>query len=186
MSNPISFKLKKVFFEQKWERSCFFGCPDIPKMYLRIVEDDEAFLAQFNLLELTKIHNSVLLPNKGMLYFFIRLSDFKPIIRYYTKNGYDEEKKARVDFNNNINYPINFVKEYKIKFYYSHKRLPCLLLDEETKYDEMLPNEIILLKYDQRENPKILQADGVLLFVIDKDELLQRNYEAVRLIIIRN
>lgn len=185
MSKPINFKLKKVRFEQKWERSCFFGSPDIPTMYLRIVEDEEMFFAQFNLEEVTRVYNNVLLPNKGMLYFFIRLTDYKPIIRYYSKNGYNEEKKARVDFNNNIETPLDFTTEYRVKFIHSHKIFPCVLLDEETKYDEMLPDEIILLKYDQRENPKILMTDGILLFVIPREELIQRNYEAVRLLIIR-
>lgn len=185
MSNPISLKLKKVRRESKWERSCFFGAPDIPTMYLKFVEDDEFFLAQINLEDVTKVYNSFLLPSQGMLYFFIRLSDFKPIIRYFSKNGYDEDKKARVDFNNNIHIGFDLLTEYRIKFIHNHKRLPCLFLDEETKYDEMFPDEIILLKYDQKVASKILEVDGILLFVIDKKELLERNYEAVRLIILR-
>lgn len=185
MSNPISLKLKKTHREQKWERSCFFGAPDIPIMYLQFVEDDEFFLAQINLEEVSKVYNSFLLPSKGMLYFFIRLSDFKPIIRYYSKNGYDNDKKARVDFNNNIQTSFDLVTEYKIKFIHNHKRLSCLFLDEDTKYDEMFPDDVILLKYDQKVASKILEVDGVLLFVIDKNELLERNYEAVRLIILR-
>lgn len=185
MANPVSLKISKTWFEQKWERSCFFGSPDIPTMYLRFVEDDEFFLAQFNLVELSKVYNSVLLPSKGMLYFFIRLSDFKPIVRYYGKNGYDEDKTARVDFNDNLNTNFNLTKEYKVKFIRTHKRLSSFMLDEETKYPEMLPNEIILLQYDQKNCSKILEVDGLIVFVIDKDELLQRNYEAVRMIIVR-
>ena len=185
MSNPVSLKIKKTWFEQKWERSCFFGSPDIPTMYLRFVEDDEFFFAQINLMELSKVYNSVLLPSKGMLYFFIRLSDFKPIIRYYPKNGYDEDKMARVDFNDNLNTGFNITKEYKIKFIHTHKRLTSLMLDEETKYPEMLPNEVILLQYDQKCCSKILEVDGLIIFVIDRDELLHRNYEAVRMLIIR-
>ena len=123
MSNPISLKLRRVFFEQKWERSCFFGNPDIPIIYLRIIEDDEFFFAQINLEEVTKVYNS-------------------------------------------------------------YKKLPCLFLDEETKYEEMFDDEIILLKYDQRNNTKISLTDGIILFVIRKEDLIQRNYEAVRMIIV--
>lgn len=184
MSNPISLKLRRVFFEQKWERSCFFGNPDIPIIYLRIIEDDEFFFAQINLEEVTKVYNSYLLPNKGMLFFFIRMSDYKPIVRYYSKNGYDEDKKARVNFNNVINSKYDLLTEYRIKFIHSHKKLPCLFLDEETKYEEMFDDEIILLKYDQRNNAKISLTDGIILFVIRKEDLIQRNYEAVRMIIV--
>lgn len=185
MSNPISLKVKKSIFEKKWGKSCFFGSPDIPLMYLKFVDDDEIFFAQINLLDLSKVYNSVYLPSNGMLYFFIRLNDFKPIIRYYSKNNYDEDKMGRVDFNNNIQIGFNIVKEYKIKFIHTYKRLSTVMLDEDTKYNEMLPNEIILLQYDQNTCSKILEVDGLIVFVIDKDELLNRNYEAVRMIIVR-
>ena len=48
----------------------------------------------------------------------------------------------------------------------------------------MFDDEIILLKYDQRNNAKISLTDGIILFVIRKEDLIQRNYEAVRMIIV--
>ena len=93
-------------------------------------------------------------------------------------------KKARVNFNNVINSKYDLLTEYRIKFIHSHKKLSCLFLDEETKYEEMFDDEIILLKYDQRNSAKISLTDGIILFVIRKEDLIQRNYEAVRMIIV--
>ncbi len=184
MSNPFSLKIKKVKREQKWERSCFFGACDIPTMFLHICEPDEFFFAQFNLEEMTKVYNSYLLPNEGMLYFFITKNDFKPIIRYYHKNGYDEEIKARVDFNNCIQVNFDILTEYKIKFIHSYKRLPMQFLDEDSKYGEMKPDEIILLRYDSSKCVDMFGTKGILLFVINKNDLLKRDYSSIRIITI--
>lgn len=186
MAKVIKLHLKKCFFERKWARSCFFGSPDLPLEYLDIVKDDELFLAQINLEELRKVYNSSLLPNHGILYFFIGLNDYRGIVRHNIHSVYNERYFGRIDFNNEINGIDNYIKEYKIKFEYNKSDDKSFLLDEDFKSPSMLPNDIILLQYNQKYGPKILETEGLIQFVIDRDELIKGNYESVRLLIVRN
>lgn len=186
MSKVIRLKLKRVKREQKWARSCVFGCPDFPLAMVKEVSDDEIFFCQLNLEEVTRVYNSPLLPNRGMLYFFIGQSDYRAIVRFSEESRYDERSFARVDFNDSIETPFDFLGEYRIRMAKSSEAKGCLLLDEERKSGEMLPDEIVLLQYDQRLGPRILETDGIICFVIDREALLNRDYNAVRLLIVRD
>ena len=74
--------------------------------------------------------------------------------------------------------------EYKIKFIHSYKRLPMQFLDEDSKYGEMKPDEIILLRYDSSKCVDMFGTKGILLFVINKNDLLKRDYSSIRIITI--
>lgn len=186
MGKVIRLRLKKCWRERKWARSCFFGSPDLPLKYLDIVHDDELFLAQINLEELHKIYDFTVLPNYGMLYFFIGLNDYRGIVRYDERNNYNERINGRIDFNDEIHGLDKYTKEFKIKFNYCESDNDCYMLGKDNKSPFLSENDIILLQYNQKFGPKILETDGIIQFVIDKDELIKGNYDAARLLIVRD
>lgn len=185
MGKVVKLKVKKVRREQKWARSCFFGAPDLPLHLLDEVDDDEIFVAQINLKEFIRNYNSPLLPHKGMLYFFIKLDGYKPIIRYQENIEYDEKLMSRVDFNDLIEFDIDITKEYKISFIKQMKKKGTYMMEEDKNNPSLHLDEIVLLHYNQEELPQIMNTDGALQFIISKNDLLNRNYDKVRLGILR-
>ena len=185
--NRIRLDLKKAWIFKPWGRSCFFGEPDLLKVYLDNVRDDELFLAQINLEEYKKYNNTPLLPKEGILSFFIRLDDMTGVVRYNPTSKFDNKTMLRMDFNSSINdqydvkteYRINFIKHdktnFKSGFFISSNRHE--LLDED---------DIILLEYYSNDLNFMKDQNVFICFVIKKDELLNKQYDKTRLLLIRD
>ncbi len=169
----IYFKTKLVKLEQRWARSCILGCPDLPRNYLTKVADEEIFIAQFNLEDISRKINNIYLPHRGMLYFFYDIERQTPIVRYQENIIYNEKDFSRVDFNDipDVSYQLN--KEYNISFI--EKESPCFLLKED---ENLKPGEIILLRLaslSKKNNGEIFD------FIAFKDDLLNCDYSKIRL-----
>lgn len=169
------FKIKKTNSEQRWGRSCFFGCPDLPRKYLSKVSDEEIFIAQINLLELREYNNSYLLPKQGILYFFYDIEKNIPIIRYNDQNKYNEKEFARVDFNEIIDFPYDITQEYLIFPQNDISKNGMLIEDEKLR-----PGEIVLLRVSV-QNLHYENDDVSYDFIVNKEDLLNRDYSKVRI-----
>ena len=182
--NNIYLKIKKAKRKYPWGRSCFFGEPDLTNDILDKVYEDEIFIAQINLEQFRYFYNTPLLPKTGILSFFIRLNDMSPIVRYHEDIEYNNERDSRVDFNGDVDLQYNLNVEYIIKFTRLKHKTKSRFLWENPKYNELGENEIVLLQYFSKDCLYLNDTFSRLLFVIDKESLLQRDYSQVRLLIL--
>ena len=185
--NRVRLDLKKAWIFKPWGRSCFFGEPDLLKEYLNDVHDDELFLAQINLDEYKKINNTPLLPKEGILSFFIRLNDMSGVVRYNPSSRYDNKNMVRMDFNSALNltqdvkteYRINFIKHDKTKF-------KSGFFVKNTRHEIIDEGEIILLEYYSKDLNFMNDQNVYICFTIKEEELLNREYNKVKLQLIRD
>lgn len=182
----VKLELKKAKKESHWGRSCLFGEPDLDKAILEEVADDEIFIAQINLEAYRRYHNTPLLPKKGMLSFFLHEKDMKPVIRYRERSEYaPAEGDVRVDFNALHESPYDLSSEYQIRFTRGKSRFRSRFLIENAALDELEPGDVVLFQYDSADASFMNDMNVVLSFALHREDLMNREYSKVRLIITR-
>lgn len=185
--NRIRLNIKKVLFFKPWGRCSLFGEPDLTKKQLSEVGDNELFLAQINLETFRKFKNTPLLPRTGILSFFINLSDMTGIVRYNESVHYHKSSCVRVDFNSDIdiNYDVN--TEYRIHFMKNKKsKFQSGFLLETPRHEQLNQEDIILFEYYSKDCSYLSDTPCFLCYVTTKEDLLNRNYNNIRLVIIRD
>ena len=130
MKTYLCLELKKQKKVSPLGRSCFFGDPDFYKMD-NSYQDDDFFVCQINLSDIREKINSVYLPPKGLLYFFISLKDMKGKVIYRDFDNADNLE--RIAFNEGFSF---HQKEYKINFTSHHHHKDFMMLYENEYGDK--------------------------------------------------
>ena len=177
MKTYLCLELKKQKKVSPLGRSCFFGDPDFYKMD-NSYQDDDFFVCQINLSDIREKINSVYLPPKGLLYFFISLKDMKGKVIYRDFDNADNLE--RIAFNEGFSF---HQKEYKINFTSHHHHKDFMMLYENERLSGIKVDEVVLLKLNFKHflnnNKKFF-----LYYVITKDDLMKRVYDNVRTLIV--
>ena len=169
----------KIDNDGKLNGSKFFGEAFLPESWIAGDEFGcfEVFICQIDLEEVAPFDKNGLLPDKGYLYFFMDF-DSKPvkgIVRYA------ESPDASTFFNEDADVDYDVETEYVVDFYGADDAPVGLLCRHKKLYD----NEVCLLKFtpDSLADMDFLSGtDGVIMFVIDKDDLKNRRFENATLI----
>lgn len=160
------------------EDSKFFGDMLLPEKWLidDVFSPDEMFLCQINLEELSDAVGKTLLPDTGMLYFFI---DYKKkplaVVRYF-----DGEADAYTCFNEDWEDDFDVYEDWQITFDSLADEEGSKLLSRNAPIEE---DEIALLVYDPSSSPMDFMAgkDKKLYFVMKVTELKKHDFSNVKL-----
>lgn len=160
------------------ENSKFFGDMLLPEKWLidDVFSPDEMFLCQINLEELSDAVGKTLLPDSGMLYFFI---DYKKkplaVVRYF-----DGEADAYTCFNEDWDADFDVYEDWLITFDSKVDEEGSKLLYRDASIGE---DEIALLVYDPSSSPMDFMAgkDKKLYFIVKVADLKNRNFSNVKL-----
>lgn len=161
------------------ETSKFFGEILLPEKWLEddVFSPEELYFCQINLREVYDAVGKTTLPEEGMLYFFIDYASKKPkaVVRYY-----DGEPDAYTMFNEDWEGDYDVYTEWPMSFSLSDEGTAMLIKDEKLPDDE-----IVLLRYvpDSSEVDYLTGSDKTLNFVIKKEELKNRDFSGVKLLI---
>ena len=156
--------------------SHILGCPDVPSSWNdnAIFFNDEVFLGQINLSEVSH----PLLPNEGILYFFIAAlsTPYRGIVRY----AKDLNNLERIDFNEESPLEFDYSLEYAIKLNEEEGDVTLLGKMPKLKGYKVNSNEVCFLKLDFKNNPEInLFKDLIdpICFLIKKEDLENKKFE---------
>ena len=160
------------------EASKFFGEILLPEEWLEknVFAPEELYFCQINLQEVYEAVGKTLLPETGMLYFFIDYTRKKPeaVVRYY-----DGEPDAYTMFNEDWETDYDVYTEWPMFFELADGGAALLCKDEKVSDDE-----IALLKYD----PKSLgidflhESEKCLYFIISVNDLKNADFGGVKLL----
>lgn len=161
--------------ESDFLSSHFFGCPDVPEKWNddAVFYNDEIFICQLNLSEI----NNPLLPNKGMLYFFIQVMShpYRGMVRY-TDNL---DNMERVDFNEGIDSPYNLLVDSTISIISDKSNIELLPSSVNFKEYHQKKDEVILLHLNFNDYPTInvfKDIDEEVCFMIKKVDLEKNDF----------
>ncbi len=158
------------------EDSKFFGDVLLPEKWLLndVFSPDELFFCQINLEALYEAVGKTLLPEEGMLYFFI---DYKKkpqaVVRYF-----DGEVDAYTSFNEDWEGDFDVYTDWKMGFFLEDGDNALLFKDENISDGEMG-----LFKYtpDTTFMDFMANTETALYFVIDEKDLKSCDFSKVRL-----
>ena len=185
--NRVRLNIKKVLFFKPWGRCALFGEPDLTKKQLSEVGEDELFLAQINLETYRWYKNTPLLPRTGILSFFVKLDDMSGIVRYNESVHYHKSSCVRVDFNSEIDTQYDVTTEYRIQFVKNKKtKFQSGFFLESPRHEQLNEDDIILFEYYSKDCSYLSDTPCFLCFVMNKEDLLNRNYANAKLVIIRD
>ena len=171
-----NFNLTKLPLDDETELgvSHILGCPDVPEKWNEeaVFFNDEVFLGQFNLSEF----NIEGLPTDGMLYFFFA-SGSKPY-RGIVRCTKDLTNLERIDFNSEVEYPMDLNKEYSLK--QADEGLISLFPNNcKLKNYKLKKDEIVLFRF--KDIPSldlnVFGNEDDVCFVIKKDDLEKGLFE---------
>ena len=185
--NRVRFIIKKVLFFRPWGKCSLFGEPDLTKDQLSEVGENELFLAQINLDTFRKYKHSPLLPRSGIISFFVKLDDMTGIVRFNESSHYNKSSCIRVDFNSDIDTPYDVTTGYRIHFVKNRKtKFQSGFLLETPRHEQLNEDEIILFEYYSKDCSYLSDTHCFLCYTITREDLLNRNYKNVKLVIIRD
>jgi uncharacterized protein YwqG len=185
--NRVRFIIKKVLFFRPWGKCSLFGEPDLTKDQLSEVGENELFLAQINLDTFRKYKHSPLLPRSGIISFFVKLDDMTGIVRFNESSHYNKSNCIRVDFNSDIDTPYDVTTGYRIHFVKNRKtKFQSGFLLETPRHEQLNEDEIILFEYYSKDCSYLSDTPCFLCYTITREDLLNRNYKNVKLVIIRD
>lgn len=173
----MSIKIKINDSDCDIESSKFFGDMLLPEKWLidDVFSPDEMFLCQINLEEVYEAVGKTLLPEEGMLYFFIDYKK-KPLaaVRYST-----EEADAYTCFNEDWEGDFDVYTDWEMEFSFDAKTKSRLLCKDANVSE----GEIALLKYVPNESDMDFMADSgkALYFIINEIDLKNKDFSKVKL-----
>lgn len=160
------------------EVSKFFGEILLPEEWLEkdVFAPEELYLCQINLQEVYESVGKTLLPESGLLYFFIDYTEKKPkaVVRYY-----DGEADAYTMFNEDWEGDYDVYTEWPMTFELGNDGTALLCKDENVN-----DGEVALLRYLPSSIDIDFLSDGEtsLYFIISEDDLKKGNFNKVRLL----
>ena len=181
----LAFNLKRIEIEENrhLDTSKLFGSPTFPEDFLSKHHlDTDYFFAQLNLDEIKD--DSHLLPETGMLYFFLRFTKYsvRPVVVYSTEELYEvmggpNEMFDELDFKDALY--MDFCNDGKSGFIIGS-------IDQELpEHDD--EDDVVLLKVDPlnvlaSDFPIFNNPDDEIYFLIKKEDLDKKNFKKVKLV----
>lgn len=169
----MSIKLTIKDEDTDLEDSKFFGDALFPESWLEddIFSPDEMFFCQINLTELYESVGKTVLPESGLIYFFIDYGKKTTAkVRYF-----DGEADAYTAFNEDYECDYDVFTDWKIEFSSGGGDGTALLATDEN----VEPGSIALLRYCPKDSPLDFMSESGLniYFIITSDDLKNRRFE---------
>ena len=177
----IGIKVKKAPSDYDLGASRFFGSPTVPLTWDGDFYEDEIFLCQIRLEDISRLDKENRLPHTGYLYIFLRTGggdyDLEADVRYFD----GEPELAIDDFNLAVRGYEKFGDAYLMEFCEVGDSEACTRLlgvPSDWNYESEPP--MLLLQFDPLDSEMgfLDHLDGFLYFFFGEDE---RDLEAVSL-----
>ncbi len=189
----ISVTLSKAQRENAMA-SKFFGNPVFPGEWFGTdyFDDEKAFMCQINLKDIAPFDTDNLLPHEGYLYFFIDPRDYTRSfkVRYY--EGEPDEVYESYNFDRQGNVDDDIMTEYRMTFKKEEEErtdgAKLLGLPHIMEHKVLLDGEKLLFQFDPLASDMEFLDDvgGLLYFIIDDVDLKNRNFDNVKLVLMRS
>lgn len=183
--------------EQTYACSKFLGCPTFPQNFLIdadgecILSESDYFIMQVNLQDIA--HRQSLLPNEGMLYFFIDVDTYEPKVLYASdlQTGplevYDDINDAfSADFGITQGYRLVFDESLQEGHYLAGDINPDLDIyaDTDTEgYITLLEIDFLALpREDMLTFGYLAPLGGHYVFLIKEEELMELDFSNVKFV----
>ncbi len=174
----MSIKITVNDVDAELDQSKFFGEILLPEKWLEddVFSPEEMFLCQLNLSEVYESVGKTMLPESGMLYFFIDYQkNPQAVVRYF-----DGEADAYTMFNEDWEGDYDVYTEWPMEFSLqaSDKDTAMLIKDENVG-----EGEVALLRYvsNSLDVDFLSDSECVMYFMISEKDLREGNFSKVYL-----
>ncbi len=159
---------------QQVEKSKIGGSPVFPLNFFNEHQlNDDLFVAAINLEEF----KTDLLPNTGMLYFFLSVESYPYTAKVIYLDDLNKLKEIMVDVNEGFEEYLNN-QEYYLEITDEDKGIYLLQpLEEDNEYINLLTFDLLIL---DNQVLNISNPDDICSFIIKKTDLLTKKFDKVK------